>query len=134
MTPDERKAYTATLLSRRTEARYPSEKEVADRLAGTEKLTVYLGIDPTGSDIHLGHTIPLLLLKDIAILGHDIVLLIGDFTARIGDPTGKDSARVALTPEQITENMTNYAEQVNKLIPASSYRIAYNSEWAWNRY
>lgn len=129
MSPEERKSFVARMLKRRIEAAYPSEKEVTDRLAGDEKLTVYLGIDPTGAEIHLGHTIPILLLKELSVLGHDAVLLIGDFTARIGDPTGKDTARKALTAEEIDENMAGYAEQVKKLIPEESFRIAHNSEW-----
>lgn len=129
MLPEERQSYTEHLLRRRVEAVYPSEKKVNARLAGSERLTIYLGIDPTGTEIHLGHTIPLLLLKNLSALGHDVVLLIGDFTARIGDPTGKDTARVALSPEQIDENMATYAEQVKKLIPERSFRIAYNSGW-----
>ena len=129
MTSEERQSYAAGMLRRRVEAVYPSEKEVAARLAGAERLTVYLGIDPTGAEIHLGHTIPLLLLKELSALGHDAVLLIGDFTARIGDPTGKDAARVVLTPEQIDQNMATYGEQAKKIIPETAFRIAYNSEW-----
>ncbi|MEK7638104.1 MAG: tyrosine--tRNA ligase [Patescibacteria group bacterium] len=129
MTSEERQSYVAGMLRRRVEAVYPSEKEVAVRLAGAERLTIYLGIDPTGAEIHLGHTIPLLLLKELFALGHDAVLLIGDFTARIGDPTGKDAARVVLTPEQIDQNMATYGEQAKKIIPETAFRIAYNSEW-----
>ena len=108
---------------------FPSAEDVVRRLAGQEKLTIYLGIDPTGSDLHLGHVIPLLLLSDLAEMGHDIVLLIGDFTARIGDPTGKSATRVALTGEQVQHNMATYLEQVYKIIPKDSFRVAYNSEW-----
>lgn len=129
MNSQERILYTERLLQRRTEARYPSDAEVRERIASDKRLTIYFGIDPTGADIHLGHTVALLLLKGLAELGHDIVLLIGDFTARIGDPTGKDAARVALSDEQIAEHMKTYTDQVAKILPASMFRVAYNSEW-----
>ncbi|MCC6934507.1 MAG: tyrosine--tRNA ligase [Candidatus Yanofskybacteria bacterium] len=129
MDAHERIDFAKKLLSRRSEARYPSDDIVLERIAGEKKLTIYFGIDPTGADIHLGHTVALLLLKGLAELGHDIVLLVGDFTARIGDPTGKDAARVALSGEQIDENMKTYQEQVAKVLPAQRFRIAYNGEW-----
>ena len=87
--------------SRYIEAVFPSKEKAAEIMGSGKQLVFYLGIDPTGPDIHLGHTIPLLLLKQIAKLGHQIILLIGDFTARIGDPTDKEAARVALTEEEI---------------------------------
>lgn len=119
----------AEILKRRTDALYPSFDEVAKRLSGSEKLTIYFGIDPTGTEIHLGHTIPLLLLKNIAEMGHYAVLVVGDFTAQIGDPTGKSSVRTILSPEEIERNMTTYVDQVAKVIPWELFRVVYNSEW-----
>src|SRR3989338_10412434 len=117
------------LLTRRIEAVFPSKEEVGVRLKEGKELRIYLGIDPTGPDLHLGHTIPLLFLKQLLVFGHKPVLLIGDFTARIGDPTGKESARRPLTKEEVNENMENYLEQVCKILPKGSFEIKYNSSW-----
>ncbi len=120
---------TEDILTRRLEAVFPSKEEAKQRLEEKKQLRVYLGIDPTGKELHLGHTIPLLFLKQIALLGHRPVLLIGDFTARIGDPTGKDMARVSLSEEHIRENMETYLEQVTKILPKNSFDVEYNSRW-----
>lgn len=117
------------LLTRRIENIFPSKEEATTRLKAGEPLKVYLGIDPTGPQIHLGHTIPLLFLKQLSELGHKPMLLIGDFTARIGDPTDKEAARTALTEEQVKENMRNYLEQVHKILPKGSFDVEYNSKW-----
>jgi tyrosyl-tRNA synthetase len=129
MTLTERAVLVEQLLKRRIEAAYPSREVVAERLAGPEKLMFYLGIDPTGSELHIGHTIPLLVLRDLAALGHETVLLIGDFTARIGDPTGKAAARTALSAEDIERNMRTYVQQAQRILTPGSFRVAYNSEW-----
>jgi tyrosyl-tRNA synthetase len=119
------------ILERRTELKniFPSFEEAVTRLAAEDSLNFYLGIDPTGPNVHLGHTIPLLLLRDIASLGHRITLLIGDFTARIGDPTGKDSARVALSPEEVQVNMSSYIDQVKRVMGEVEFTVKYNSVW-----
>jgi len=129
MNSAERRAIAGQLLDRRIEAAYPNREQAVERLAGTERLTFYLGIDPTGSELHLGHTVPMLVLRDLAKLGHDIVLLIGDFTARIGDPTGKFAARTALSADDIEQNMATYVQQAETILPAGSFRVVYNSEW-----
>lgn len=129
MNLNDRKQFAEQLIQRRVESAYPSREAVVERIASGERLTIYLGIDPTSPDIHLGHTVPLFVMRGLAELGHDVVLLIGDFTARIGDPTGKSSTRVALTTEQIQENMAAYVEQVEHIIPKELFRVAYNSEW-----
>ena len=129
MNSQERKEIVERILDRRIETAYPTREAMVERLSGDEKLTFYLGIDPTGTELHLGHTIPLLVLRDIAKLGHDVVLLIGDFTARIGDPTGKHSARVALSVEDIEANMSTYVRQVEKILEPGAFRVVYNSEW-----
>ncbi|MBI2064334.1 MAG: tyrosine--tRNA ligase [Candidatus Yanofskybacteria bacterium] len=92
-------------------------------------MRVYLGIDPTGPNLHLGHTIPLLFLKQLLKLGHKPILVIGDFTARIGDPTGKETARKPLTAKEVKDNMKNYLGQVYKILPKGSFEVKYNSSW-----
>lgn len=116
-------------LTRRIEAVFPSREEAEKRLREGKKLRVYLGIDPTGPDLHLGHTIPLLFLKQLLELGHQPTLLIGDFTARIGDPTGKDVARKPLNEKEVKDNMKNYLSQVHKILPKGSFEVKYNSSW-----
>jgi len=117
------------LLTRRIEAVFPSKEEANKRLKDGKQLRVYLGIDPTGPDLHLGHTIPLLFLKQLLELGHKPVLVIGDFTARIGDPTGKETARKPLTEKEVKNNMKNYLGQVYKILPKGSFEVKYNSSW-----
>lgn len=117
------------ILKRRTDVQYPDLAAVQKRLSEGKKLTIYFGIDPTGAEIHLGHSVPLLLLKNLAQLGHDAVIVIGDFTAQVGDPTGKASVRTVLSPEDIEQNMATYLEQVSKIIPKELFRVVYNSEW-----
>lgn len=108
---------------------WPSLEEAEKMLSLGERLKIYLGIDPTGPDLHLGHTVPLLFLKQILDLGHRPVLVIGDFTARIGDPTGKDIARKPLTGKEIKNNMKDYLGQVYKILPRGSFGVKYNSSW-----
>ncbi len=117
------------LLSRRLENIFPSKDEAVERLKKGEQLKIYSGIDPTGAQLHLGHTIPLLVLKQLHDLGHKIILLIGDFTARIGDPTDKSAVRKVLTEEEVRENMRTYTEQVQKILPKGSFEVEYNSKW-----
>ena len=123
-------ALIAQSLERRLEPAgvFPNKQE-AISLLKSKSLRVYLGIDPTGPDIHLGHTIPLLFLKQLWELGHTPVIVIGDFTARIGDPTGKDSARKPLSPEEIKENSKNYLDQIYKILPKGSFEVCHNSDW-----
>ena len=94
-----------------------------------KQLVFYLGIDPTGPDIHLGHTTNLFVLKKLWGLGHKIILLIGDFTATIGDPTDKEAARRPLTEKEIKENMKTYLDQIHKILPKRSFETRYNSKW-----
>lgn len=119
----------AELLERRLENIYPSREEVEERLKSGDRIRVYLGIDPTGPDLHLGHTIPILFLKQLLELNHKPVLVIGDFTAKIGDPTGKETARKQLTDKEVKENMKNYLGQVYKILPKGSFEVKYNSSW-----
>lgn len=103
------------------------------RLIQTDRaLRVKLGIDPTGSDIHLGHSIPVRKLRAFQDAGHTAVLIIGDFTARIGDPTGKSEVRPSLTPDVVAKNAQTYLDQVRPILDFDTpgrLEIRYNSEW-----
>jgi len=92
-------------------------------------LRVYLGVDPTAPDIHLGHTVVLRKLKHFQDLGHTAIFLIGDFSAMIGDPTGQSETRPPLTREQVDENAETYLAQVFKLLDPKKTEVRYNSEW-----
>ncbi len=98
-------------------------------LRSGKKLRVKFGIDPTAPDIHLGHAVPLRKLRAFQELGHQIILLIGDFTAKIGDPSGRSEARKPLTEEDVKKNMDGYLEQAGKIIDIKKAEIVYNSSW-----
>ncbi|HOJ49957.1 MAG TPA: tyrosine--tRNA ligase [Spirochaetota bacterium] len=93
------------------------------------QLRVKLGVDPSSPDIHLGHTVVLRKLKHFQDLGHKIVFIIGDFTGRIGDPSGKSSTRKKLTKEEVEKNAKTYKEQAFKILDPEKTEIRYNSEW-----
>ena len=92
-------------------------------------LRVYLGVDPTAPDIHLGHTVVLRKLKHFQDMGHTAIFLIGDFSAMIGDPTGQSETRPPLTREQVEANAKTYLEQVFKILDREKTEVRYNSEW-----
>ena len=98
-------------------------------LAKRKKLRIYFGIDPTSPNLHLGHFVPLKKLAEFQKLGHETILLIGDFTAQIGDPSGRDKKREPLTPKEIQRNMRGYKKQLSKVLDLSKTKIAYNSRW-----
>lgn len=101
-----------------------------ERSVATGKpLTIKFGLDPSAPDIHLGHAVPLRKIKQMQELGHRVVIVIGDFTGRIGDPTGKSKGRVALSDEQVHENAMTYCEQIFKIIDRDKTEIRFNSEW-----
>lgn len=104
--------------------------ELKKKLESGRQLTIKLGMDPTAPDIHLGHTVILNKLRTFQKLGHKIVLIIGDFTASIGDPSGKNATRPELPREQIIENAKTYAEQAFKILDKDLTEIRYNSEWS----
>src|SRR5574344_2259238 len=106
-----------------------SEEDLEKKLNSGKKLVVKFGADPSRPDLHIGHSVPLRVLKQFQDLGHDVVFVIGDFTAMIGDPSGKSKTRPALSFEQTRENGKSYFEQVAKILDPSKIRIAYNSEW-----
>jgi tyrosyl-tRNA synthetase len=103
--------------------------ELQQRIAAGERLTVKLGIDPTGSFLHLGHAVVLHKLQQFVEFGHRVILLIGDFTARIGDPTGRNDSRPRLSDEEIAANMRDYREQAGTVLDLERVEIAYNSTW-----
>src|SRR5580704_9465273 len=92
-------------------------------------LRVYLGVDPTAPDLHLGHTVVLRKLKHFQDLGHTAISLVGDFTAMVGDPTGQSETRPPLTREQVEANAKTYLEQVYKILNRETTEVRYNSEW-----
>lgn len=105
------------------------EQELRERLKEGRPLRVYLGVDPTAPDLHLGHTVPLRKLKQFQDLGHQVVFLIGNFTALIGDPSDKDKARPQKTAEQIAENVRTYTTQTFKILDPEKTLIRYNADW-----
>jgi tyrosyl-tRNA synthetase len=105
------------------------EGKLADQLAEGRPLRVKLGIDPTAPDIHLGHVVVLNKLAQFQEAGHTVVLIIGDYTARVGDPSGRDSRRPVLTPEQIDANAKTFQEQAFKVLDPNSTEVRFNSEW-----
>lgn len=108
----------------------PELRRKLERSVQTGKpLRVKYGIDPTGFDVHLGHTVPLRKLRQFQELGHTAVLIIGTATAQVGDPSGRDQARVGLTPEQIEVNARNYLTQIGRVIDVSRAEVRSNGEW-----
>jgi tyrosyl-tRNA synthetase len=105
------------------------ESELTERLASGKPLRVKLGMDPTAPDLHLGHTVVIHKLRQFQDLGHTVLFLIGDFTGRIGDPTGKDETRKPLSPEAVIENAKTYQAQVYKILDPEKTQIVFNSEW-----
>jgi len=99
------------------------------KLASGRPLRVKLGLDPTAPDVHLGHTVVLRKLREFQDLGHVIVLIIGDYTARIGDPSGRSSTRPVLTGEEIDANARTYVEQAAKVLDRDRIELRHNSEW-----
>lgn len=110
-------------------AKVISEKELAEKLDSGRPLRVKLGVDPTAPDIHLGHTVPLEKLRQFQEFGHQAVLLIGDFTATVGDPTGRSTARPPLTREEVLANAETYTDQAFKILDREKTEIVYNGDW-----
>lgn len=121
------------LLSRAIEKIIPSSGALKKALAGDKPLSVYLGVDPTAPNLHLGHAAGLFVLKRFQKLGHKITLLIGDFTARIGDPSGKDKTRRPLSRGEVLQNAKTYKEQASKILDFDSSTnpatLVFNSNW-----
>lgn len=124
MTPEEQ----LTILTAGT-AKVLSEKELLEKLKLGRPLRVKLGLDPTSPDIHLGHTVVFEKLRQFQALGHQAVLLIGDFTATIGDPSGRSATRPPLTREAVLENAKTYTEQAFKLLDREKTEVVFNGDW-----
>ncbi len=110
-----------------------SEEELREKLKASERekrsLIIKLGLDPSAPDIHLGHTVVLRKIRQMQDMGHHAVIIIGDFTGRIGDPTGKSKTRKALTEEEVKRNANTYIEQIFKVLDPEKTTVRYNSEW-----
>jgi len=106
-----------------------SDEELLERLKSGKKLRIKLGMDPTAPDIHLGHTVVLNKLRQFQELGHEVIFLIGDFTAMIGDPTGKNVTRQPLSKEVVMENAKTYQAQAFKILDSKKTKIVSNSKW-----
>jgi tyrosyl-tRNA synthetase len=105
------------------------EEELIKKLESGRKLRIKAGFDPTAPDLHLGHSVLLTKMRQFQDLGHQIIFLIGDFTGRIGDPTGKNATRKPLTEEEVRANAQTYKEQVFKILDPEKTEVRFNSEW-----
>jgi tyrosyl-tRNA synthetase len=110
-------------------AKVISQEALRERLAKGRPLRVKLGVDPTAPDIHLGHTVALEKARQFQLLGHDVVLIIGDFTAMIGDPTGRSATRPPLTREEVLVNAATYTDQAFKILDRDRTEVVYNGDW-----
>lgn len=106
-----------------------SEPELVKKLKEGRPLRIKAGFDPTAPDLHLGHTVLLQKLKQFQDLEHEVIFLIGDFTAQIGDPSGRSETRPSLSPDEIQKNVVTYQEQVHKILDPDKTRIFFNSTW-----
>ncbi|MDD5021497.1 MAG: tyrosine--tRNA ligase [Endomicrobiaceae bacterium] len=106
-----------------------SEEELKKKLSSGKKLRIKLGVDPTAPDLHLGHSVIINKLKTFQDLGHQVIFLIGDFTAKIGDPSGRSATRPLMTDEQIMKNVQTYQDQVFKILDKSKTEVVFNSKW-----
>jgi len=121
------------LISRSVDKIYPTKSHLKKLLMSGERLTVYVGIDPTADYVHLGHSTNYLLLERFHKLGHRVIVLVGDFTAMIGDPSDKSSARVQLTREEVVKNLSSFKKQIGKILDFEDKKnpieFKFNSEW-----
>ncbi|MCA9021406.1 MAG: tyrosine--tRNA ligase, partial [Planctomycetaceae bacterium] len=109
------------------------EQELAEKLKWSREtgtpLRVKYGIDPTGIDLHLGHTVPMRKMRQFQELGHQAVIIIGNYTALVGDPSGRDETRARLTAEQVEANAVDYLNQVGKVIDLENAEVVRNGDW-----
>ena len=106
-----------------------SEEGLQKRLSTGKPLKIKFGADPSRPDLHVGHSVPLRMLRKMQDAGHEIIFVIGDFTGMIGDPSGRSKTRLPLTFEETRRNGQSYFEQVSKILDPAKARITYNSEW-----
>lgn len=116
------------ILTRGVSTIIPNRKDL-QKLLESKKIRVYFGIDPTATKIHLGHAVSLRKLKVLSDLGHEVIFLIGDFTAKIGDTSDKEAERPALTDKEIKENFATYKKQASKILDFNKVKVVFNSEW-----
>ncbi len=122
----------STLLEKNIEAIYPSKKALSAKLRSGKMLKIYLGIDPTSPEIHIGNAIALWKLKEFQKLGHVVILLIGDFTGMIGDPSDKTAMRKKMSREEVLENTRGYKKQASKILDFTGKnpaKLEFNSDW-----
>lgn len=121
------------ILKKGVEQILPTEDSLRDLLESGKRLNIYQGFDPTADTLHIGHTVGMRKLEDFRKLGHHVIFLVGDFTARIGDPSDKTATRQMLTKEEVEQNMKYYVEQASKIIDINNkenpVEVLYNSEW-----
>lgn len=121
------------ILTRSIDTVYPTKKDFEELLKSGKQLRIYLGIDPTATYVHLGHATNYIILKRLHELGHKIIVLIGDFTAMIGDPSDKNAMRKRLTKEDVLENLKTFKEQIGKILnfddKENPIELRFNSEW-----
>lgn len=117
-----------TALLRGTEQVFHKE-DLAERLEGGQPLRVKVGFDPTAPDLHLGHTVLMHKMRQFQDFGHQVIFLVGDFTGRIGDPSGRNATRPILTAEELKDNQQTYLEQAFKVLDREKTEVRFNSEW-----
>lgn len=105
------------------------KKELEEKLKSGKKLNIKLGIDPSGSDLHLGHMVVIKKLREFQLAGHNVILLFGNFTGQIGDPTDKKSVRQIKTQEELEKNAAKYLEQVSKVLDTDKVEVRWNADW-----
>lgn len=126
-------AEQAALIAARSQELQPSADALAERLIAAEntgrRFIAKFGIDPTGQEVHLGHTVPMLILSRFQRMGHQVVFIVGDMTAKIGDPSGHSDDRPALTDEDIARNLATYREQVTPFFDFERAQFRHNGDW-----
>ena len=120
------------VLTKHIDKIYPSKEALENILKSGEKLTIYWGADPTSQDIHLGHSTNFFVLRRFQNLGHKVIILVGDYTAQIGDPSGLDKSRKVLTEGEVKHNYKTYKKQILKILDSEKTTFRFNSEW-WNK-
>ena len=106
-----------------------NEDDLKKKLAAGKPLKIKLGVDPTAPDIHLGFTVVMRKLRQFQDLGHEVILIVGDYTATVGDPSGKNKTRPILTHAEVLQNAETYKQQFFKIVDPARTRVVYNGEW-----